>query len=401
LARDLRSPAIGIDGSRISGRPRTGTETYAHEILKALASLADPDELCVYLNANIQPDDMPGGLDIVPLRAPRLWTHGRLSWEMVRRTPSVLFVPSHVIPAYHPRSVVTIHDLAYVIHPEAFTPRERRELDIATRWNARAATKIIAVSRRTRLDLIERYGTDPEKIVVIHHGVSSRFTPADPVEIERVRRDHGLRREYVLCVGTLHPRKNYPVLIAAFDRAVQGGLQADLAICGDDAGPHADSTLRAIASSPNQERIHLLQYVDAADLPPLYSAASLVMLASLYEGFGMPALEAMSCGAPVAVSSTGSLPEVTGNAARYVNPTDVQSISSVMLEMCCSTDLNQRFRSLGRQWASRFTWQRSGALTLSVLRSIRDGKVINDERLGWNDLAASPSQSQRTDGETQ
>jgi glycosyltransferase involved in cell wall biosynthesis len=157
--------------------------------------------------------------------------------------------------------------------------------------------------------------------------------------------------------------------------------------------------LQAIDSSPNRERIHHLQYVDVNDLPPLYSAAALVMLASLYEGFGMPALEAMSCGVPVAVSSAGSLPEVAGSAAHYVNPTDVQSISSVMLEVCGSTELKQSFGNLGRQWAGRFTWQRSAALTLNVLRSIRDGKVINDERLGWSDLAASPSQTRPNHGD--
>jgi glycosyltransferase involved in cell wall biosynthesis len=388
---------IGFDGSRLSGRSRTGTETYAFELLHALASLAQPGEVRVYLNTAEPPDGLPEGLDSVLMPSRRLWTHGRLSWEMRRNPPDLLFVPSHVIPAAHPRSVVTIHDLAFLAQPEAFSRRERYELDLATRWNARAATKIISVSRRTKLDLIEHYGTAPEKIVVIHHGVNDRFQPASQDEIDRVRGMYELHRTFVLCVGTLHPRKNYPNVIAAFEQAVGIGLDVDLVICGE-AGRHSASTLGAIDSSPVRDRIHLLRYVDADDLPPLYSAAALVMLASLYEGFGLPALEAMACGAPVTVSSTGALPEVTGNAARTVDPLDVESLAGAMLDIG-SVDQRRHLRTLGRQWSSRFTWERSATLTLNVLRAVRDGREINDERLGWSDLATAPPRTIGKDGE--
>lgn len=392
-----RQRVIGFDGSRISSRPRTGTETYAFELLKSLAALAEPDELRVYLNSQELPEGFPEETESVSMTAPRLWTHGRLSWEMARRPPGLLFVPSHVIPAFHPRAVVTVHDLAFLVHPEAFTNRQRQELDIATRWNVRAATKIIAVSRRTKTDLVEHYRIAPEKIVVVHHGVSRGFQPAGAAQIERVQLAFGLDREYILSVGTLHPRKNYPAVISAFELAVDAGLTADLVICGAG-GRDAASTLQAIDASPVRERIRWLRYVDQNDLPPLYSAASLVMLASLYEGFGMPVLEAMSCGAPVAVSSTGALPEVAGSGARYVDPLDVESISGVMLELCGSAELIERYRSLGQQWARRFTWRRSAALTMNVLRAVRDDREINDDRLGWSELAGARPQPGSNDG---
>jgi glycosyltransferase involved in cell wall biosynthesis len=318
---------------------------------------------------------------------------------MARRPPGLLFVPSHVIPAMHPRSVVTIHDLAYLTHPEAFSKRERGELDMATRWNARVATKVIAVSRRTKLDLIEHYGVDPEKIVVIHHGVSGRFQPADLHEIERVRKTYLLERDYVLCVGTIHPRKNYPRVISAFEQAIEAGLEADLVICGD-AGSRSATTLEAIDSSTVRESIRYLRYADFGDLPALYSGSSLVMLASLYEGFGMPALEAMACGAPVVASTCGALPEVAGSAARLVDPLDVGSISDAMVEICASTETRNRLSILGQRWARRFTWERSAGLTMSVLRAVRDGKAINDEQLGWSDMVAAPPQSLSKDGDT-
>ena len=382
---------IGFDGSRIASATPTGTESYADELLNALAPQTEPGELRVYLNDNQAPSGLPTGIDATLIPAPRLWTHARLSWEISRRPPALLFVPSHVIPAFHPRTVVTIHDLAFLKHPEAFPMRQRRELDLSTKWNARVSAKIIAVSRRTKNDLIEHYGVDPGKIVVVHHGVSRRFRPASIEAVAQVREKHGLPDRYILCVGTLHPRKNYPAVVAAFGQAVDSGLDAGLVICGTD-GRYASSTHQAIATSAVRERIHWLRYVDQTELPALYSGAALVMLASLYEGFGMPALEAMSCGAPVAVSSTGALPEVAGSGARYVDPLDIESMANVMLETWSSPQLGHRLATLGRQWAGRFTWERSASLTLSVLRAVRDNREIDDDRLGWHNLAESQPQ---------
>jgi glycosyltransferase involved in cell wall biosynthesis len=377
---------IGFDGSRLTGRPRTGTESYAHELLLRLAPIAAPGELRVYLNASAPPDDLPGEIEIRTIPASRLWTHGRLSLEMRAHRPGVLFVPSHVVPVAHPRSVVTIHDLAYLVTPESFTRRERIELDLSTQWSVRSASRIIAVSQQTRTDLIERYKVDPQKVVVIHHGVGPRFLPVPPEEVQPLLQRFGLDRPYVLAVGTLHPRKNLAMLAAAWERAVDQGLEADLVLCGSR-GPRSNDCLRRIAASRHAGQIRLLDYVSSAELPGLYTGAALFVLPSRYEGFGMTALEAMACGTPVLAASSGALPEVCGNGARFIDPLDEEAWTDEMMRFLAQPDLRARLALRGRARASHFTWERSAMQSMMVLRATRDGEPISQDALSWGAFA--------------
>lgn len=353
---------IAIDASRGDSDVKTGTEWYSYELIRALAALDDRPPLLLYHRGSS--GEWATGQNIRHSRVtvPRLWTHIGLSKAIVRDRPGSLFVPSHVIPLVHPRaSVVTIHDLGYLHEREAHTKSDRLMLDITTRWNARVAKRLIAISGATANDLVRKYGVRRARIRVVHSGVDlERF---QPVESGPVLDRLGVKPPYLLFVGTVQPRKNLVRLIEAFENLREPGLE--LVIAGKQgwlAGP-IESRIR---TSPDASSIVRLGYVDADDLPALYSGASALIMASLHEGFGMPILEAMACGTPVVASNVSSLPEVAGDAAVLVDPHDTAAISQG-IRRALNPDERQRLRRRGRQRAGTFTWQRSARKTLEVI----------------------------------
>lgn len=361
-----RSDVIGIDASRLNARHLTGTETYTYQLLNALAGLNHSDHIELYFNASQPPSGAPDVGVPVCLPFPRFWTHARLSAAMVSRRPGVLFVPAHVIPLLHPRSVVTIHDLGYLHHPEAHSPRAVRMLDWTTRWSVQTARRIIAISETTKQDLIARYRVPPNRITTIHHGVSESFRPSDADEIARVRSTYTLPEQFALAVGTIQPRKNYARLAAAAKRA-----GVPLVIAGTR-GWMADEVEREMHNAGTDAEVLWLGYVPDHDLVPLYSAATVSCQVALYEGFGMPVIEAMACGVPVLAADRSALPEVAGDAALFVDPLDVESIANGLARVLSDDDLRDDLRAKGMARATSFRWERCASETLNLLRSVRD-----------------------------
>ncbi|MBX6342101.1 MAG: glycosyltransferase family 4 protein, partial [Thermomicrobiaceae bacterium] len=251
--------------------------------------------------------------------------------------------------------------------PEAHTAGARRYLDWSTRWSARAAARVIAISETTRRDLIRHYGVDPEKIVVVPHGVDERFRPRPEAEVAAALDRLGLRAPYILFVGTLQPRKNLARLVEAFGRVAAGCPDIRLVLAGKR-GWLAERIDAAIAASPARERIDVLGHVPDDDLPALYAGAAAVALVSLYEGFGLPALEAMACGAPVVISDRGALPEVGGDAAVVVDPLSPAAIAAG-LERALDPDERPRLVERGLRHARRFRWDVAGKRTIEVIES--------------------------------
>ncbi len=368
---------IGIDASRATLARRTGTETYSVRLIRALIGLGAGHRFRLYTNGAADVPDTSEATgawyDIRAIPFPRLWTHIRLSAEMVARPPDVLFVPSHVLPLIHPqRSVVTVHDLGYRHYPEAHRTRDRLYLDWSTYWNARQAAAVIVDSLATRDDLVQGYGIDPSKVRVVYLGRAEAISPVrDERVLAGVRKRFGIAGRYLLYVGTLQPRKNLARVIGAFGRLAGdptiGELQLVLA---GKRGWLYDDLFAQVARLGLEGRVLFPGYVEDADLPALLSGAAAFVFPSLYEGFGIPVLEAGACGVPVITSNTSSLPEVAGDAALLVDPHDVDAIADAMYRLMTDEALRAELARRGRENVKRFSWEQCARETLAVLEEV-------------------------------
>jgi glycosyltransferase involved in cell wall biosynthesis len=266
------------------------------------------------------------------------------------------------------RSVVTIHDLAFLRFPEQVTAKRYRYLKLMIGNSARRADAVIVPSVATGEDVAELLGARAERIAVVPLGVSDRFSPAIGAEIDRVRQRYDLTRPFVLAVGTIEPRKNLPRLIAGMAE-LRDQIEEDLVMAGPT-GWLTDEVEQAITRSELGERIRRPGYIEEGDLVPLYSAASVVAMPSLYEGFGLPVLEAMATGAVVVTSNVSSLPEVAGGAAVLVDPMSVGSIAEGLRTSITDQELRARLRRDAIERARQFTWERTARETMAVYRSI-------------------------------
>ncbi len=362
---------IGIDASRATATRRTGTENYAHRLIAALLAAGGPRRYTLYFRNPPPAGAFPGAEPrVIPF--PRLWTHLRLSYELLTRPrPDVLFVPAHVLPLAHPLpSVVTVHDLGYRYFPGAHPARQRWYLDWSTRFSARAATHVLADSAATQRDLTRFYGVPGEKITVVYPGRDERLGRVDPAP---VRARYDLAANYLLHVGTLQPRKNLSRLIeaAASLRAQWPGLQLVLA------GQPGWQAGRILAQAQaHAEFVRLLDYVPDDDLAGLYSGARAFVFPSLYEGFGFPVLEAMACGTPVVCANTSSLPEVAGDAALLVDPQDTPALAGAIGRLLADALLCESLAARGLEQVQKFSWARAARETLQVFDHVAYGRGL-------------------------
>lgn len=364
---------IGIDASRATIAERTGTENYSLFLIRALLRRDQRNRYSLYLNQPPAPDLFAPAenVELRVLRFPRLWTHVRLSWEMATRAPDVLFVPAHVLPLIHPRrSVVTVHDLGYLYYPQAHTRWARWYLRWSTCYNAHAAAHVLVDSEATRRDLLQHCRAAPDRVTVVYPGYGPDFTPVrDSARIAAVRARYRIPDPYVIYVGTLQPRKNLVTLMDAMAALVAQGRAEHLVIAGKK-GWLYQSLFTYVQQLGLEERIHFTGYVPQEDLSALLTGAQAFVLPSLYEGFGLPVLEAMACATPVVCSNVSSLPEVAGDAAILVNPRDtaqwVQALRCVLDDANLRSELIQK----GLLQASRFSWERCAQQTLQILETV-------------------------------
>jgi glycosyltransferase involved in cell wall biosynthesis len=370
---------IGIDASRATAAQRTGTEAYSLHLIRSLLELDPAHRFRLYFNQAPLPGLFSAagstGYEQRVLSFPRLWTHARLSTEMLLHPPDVLYVPSHVLPIVHPRrSVVTVHDLGHRFYPEAHTPGQRRYLEWSTRYHVSTAAHLVADSEATKRDLVCLYGADEGRITVVHLGVDPALQPVvEPAELARVRARYGLASSYLLYVGTLQPRKNLVRLIDAFAevcRMSEGSGRALQLVLAGKRGWLYDEILERGRELGVEARIVFPGFVPEADLAALYSGARLFVMPSLYEGFCLPVLEAMACGTAVACSATSSLPEVVGDAALLFDPQDVDDMASAMAQVLRTEELGRSLVARGIERARAFTWTRAARQVLGVLQGL-------------------------------
>ncbi|MGQ9628445.1 MAG: glycosyltransferase family 4 protein [Anaerolineae bacterium] len=359
---------IGIDASRAVLPQRTGTENYSLHLIRHLLALGGGHRYRLYFNNAPEPEFFPAGAELKVMPFPRLWTHLRLSWEMARQRPDLLFIPAHILPLVHPkRSVVTVHDLGYLHYPQSHRTLDRLYLDLSTRYNARAAGHLIAVSQATKRDLVERYGVQDEKITVIYSGRDESLHPLeDKGAIAAIKRRYGIEGDYILYLGTLHPRKNLVRLIEAYQIVRRSGREEKLVIAGKK-GWLYEGIFRRVEELNLKGWVLFPGYVERESMAALFSGARLFVLPSLYEGFGLPILEAMSCGTPVVCAGVSALPEVAGDAALLVDPLDVEEMAEAMRRALEDESLRAGLREMGLRRARSFSWEKCARETLAVL----------------------------------
>jgi len=354
-----REVIVGIDGTPAIRTYLTGTEVYARSIIDALAASRGARTMRVYANAVDAPTWLPAGVEWRGIPFPRLWTHWRLRQALRRERPNVTFIPSHVLPfALGLKSVVTVHDVGHRHEPRAYSRAARWYLEATTRYAARRANRLIAVSQSTADDLNRFYGVPGGRIAVVHSGIDARMRPQDPSRVAEVLQRLEVGGAYFLYVGRNHPRKNLTMLRRAFDEARRRGLEADLVLVGPD---------HDIASAGAAT---VLPYVRTDELPALYAGAIALTLPSRFEGFGFPALEAMACGTAVIASTAGALPEIVGSAGILLSPDDAGAWSQAMLELASDGALQRRLIAAGSARSAEFSWTNAASKTWRVLDAV-------------------------------
>ena len=274
-------------------------------------------------------------------------------------------MPAHTLPRVFPgKAVVTVHDLGYLKFPEAHPEKDRRYLDWTTRYSAKRATLILADSQATADDLTAFYGTSPDKIRVVYPGFDESLQRVDDVQqIATVKQKYGIEGDYFFFLGTLQPRKNIARLVQAFDRwQQQSDKNITLVLGGKKGWLYDDAWTKDV---PN---VVITGYVADEDVAALYSGATAFLFPSLYEGFGIPVLEALRCGTPVLCSNTSSLPEIVGNAAVLVNPEDVESIAVGIAATGRISSKNALFwLKKATTRLQHFSWEQAAQQTLQIL----------------------------------
>lgn len=362
-----------------------GIGRYTRELAHALAQVESHVDLHFFTARPPTILPVPHPLPVAPHihlhRAPlderwlyRLWYRLRLPLPVQTWTGrlDLFHSPDFVLPPVGGRipTLVTVHDLSFVHYPETFTPALVRYLNTVVPPSVRRATHVLADSQATKDDLVNLWQMEPDKITVLYSGVNPTFRPVterEPVAAARAR--YGLGDfPYVLSVGTIQPRKNYQTLMRAF-QPLAGRFPHHLVIVGGQ-GWLFEDVLAEVGRLGLDGRVHFLGFVDDADLPALYSEATLFAFPSLYEGFGLPLLEAMACGAPVLSSNASSLPEVAGEAAVLLSPHDPDAWTEAIQAALGDPRQRARLVAAGFRQTRRFSWETAARQLLGIYEGL-------------------------------
>lgn len=362
-----------------------GIGRYTRELVHALVSLDKSNDYRLF-SARIQdqppvPNPLPESSAITYHEAPlserwlyRLWYRARLPIpvQWVTGKLDLFHSPDFVLPPTGGNipTLLTVHDLSFVHYPETFPETLVKYLNSIVPWSVERATHVLADSKATKADLMAVWQVPEEKITVLYSGVSERFRPVeDKKERAQVRRVYNLgERPYVLAVGTVQPRKNYQMLVRAF-RPVAERLPHKLVVAGGKGWMEEEMTAE-VERQGLQERVLFTGFVADAHLPALYSEASLLAFPSLYEGFGLPILEAMACGVPTVISDGSSLPEVAGEAAVQLSATDEAAWSETLLTLLENDQKRESMVEAGFAQVARFSWFKAAQKLIQVYETL-------------------------------
>jgi glycosyltransferase involved in cell wall biosynthesis len=370
---------IAFDGTTLTPG-RTGVGYYSEHLLHHLAAQGD-DEVVVLSN---RPVDTTRPLPPRTVVAPATVPLPRLVWLQVvaprvlrRLRPDVVHFTNGMMPFASPvPTVVTIHDMSLTMYPRYHPLRRvllnRPLVDVA----ARRADAIITVSQSAKRDIMRIYGTDAARIHVVHEAAAPSFQPVrDASALEKVRRRYRLADRFILYVGTIEPRKNLPKLIAAFARRHKGGDLPHQLVCAGPYGWLSRDIEELIERLEIESALRFTGYVPFADLPALYSLAEMFVFPSIYEGFGLPVVEAMACGTPVVTGHVAALAEVAGGAVEHVERLEIDQLGETLVRLARSPERRHHLSLLGLQRSQVFSWDRAARETLNVYRHALSGEA--------------------------
>lgn len=364
---------IGLDGNEANVKNRVGSGVYAYELLKQF-SRDKNHNFTVYLKERPHADLPPetSNFKYLVFGPKKLWTRIALSAKLAFGPKlDVFFSMGHYGPFFSKVPyVVAIFDLSYLHFPELFRKDDLYQL---TNWSKRSILKskhIFAISQSTKLDIVKNYQVDPSKITVTYMGYDPSFKAQPEAKIESAKTKYKITGEYIIFVGTLQPRKNIERLIEAYSSIIHNSkFIIQLVIVGRK-GWLYDSIFEKVKSLGLESKVIFTDFVPNSDLSALISGAKVYVLPSLWEGFGIPVVEAQACGVPVVVSNTSSLPEVVGESGILVDPLNTKSIADGIESLISSPKLASDLSKKGLENAKRFSWRKSASETLQILENL-------------------------------
>lgn len=376
---------IGIDASRANEEQKTGVGWYAWNIIQELKSLTtlspnhltteQPVKVVLYTNCPLMGElaKLPDGWTEKILRWPigRLWTQVRLSWEMLVNPPDVLFIPAHVFPIIHPKkTIMTVHDIAAVRFPRSYNWFERWYTVWSAKFAVKRLWKVIVPSEFTKSELSSEFkvlGSELEKIKVIQHGYDERYKQIEnKIKIGEILKKYKIARPYLLSIGRLEDKKNTVRIIKAFNDLRLKAYDSQLVLVGQP-GYGYEKVKEIIEKSQFKNDIITPGWVSDEDLPYVMSGAEVFVFPSLYEGFGIPVLEAFASGVPVVASRGGALQEIGGEAVEYVNPESTDEIAQAIIKLLSSQELRKNKVDEGLKRIKGFGWEKCAGETLEHL----------------------------------
>jgi len=369
---------FAVDAHAI-GRHLTGNEVYVRSLLSALAGLNQNSEFVAYVSTDSAAQYIPSNI-----RTRKVATNPfiRLGFDLAMRVrqdrPDLLHVQYTAPLACPVPVVVSVHDVSFLEHPEYFTRDRAWQLQFTVRRTVKRAARILTGSEFSRSSILKVYGDlDEDKVVVVPNAAASEFRPISrEAATASVRERFSIGAPFVLSVGDLQPRKNQIGLIKAFARLVNAypQLKQNLVLAGKETW-FADQVHKAARESGVSDRIQFFGFVSDDDLLQLYNACDLFVFPSFYEGFGLPALEAMACGRAVACSHTSALPEVVDGAAILFDPYSLDEIVRALADLLLDRELRARTERLGLQRAAHFSWQKTAQRTLEVFHDVLEQRA--------------------------